>query len=118
MKVNRRERIDIRLLELETPFFDYADDHGIKPSTLIRYFIKNGLKENGGLPFEQYVALRKDMFELSKSMSRIGGNLNQISRNYSIHNFLDESDLHKELKQSQADFKNAIDILKEVRDII
>ena len=34
------------------------------------------------------------------------------------HNFLDESDLHKELKQSQADFKNAIDILKEVRDII
>jgi hypothetical protein len=113
-KINRIGRIDLRLLELEIPFYDYVDLHQMKPRPLIRHFIKNGLKGNGGLSFEQHAILKNEIIELRKSMSRVGGNFNQIARYYNEHDFLNETELHKELKQSQADFRGVTSLLEEV----
>lgn len=117
-KVNRSERIDIRLLELETEFYDYVDLHQHKPRALIRHFIKNGLKGEGGLTIEQHQELKDEIILLRKSMSRIGGNLNQIAQYFNTHNHLIESDLHRQLKDSKEVFKETTDTLKEVMNVI
>ena len=118
MKSERTSRPTFRLLDLEDAFYAYSERIGLAPSPLIRYFIKQGLKERKGLSFEQHKELKNEIAALSKSMLRIGGNLNQIARYFNEHNHLVESDLHNTLKAAQVQFKETTKCLSEVKSII
>lgn len=118
MKNERTPRPTFRLLDLQDDFYDYSERIGLAPSPLIRYFIKQGLKESQGLSFEQHQELKKEISELSKSMLRIGGNLNQLARYFNETNSIIESDLHCTLKEAQVMFKETTQCLGEVKSVI
>lgn len=106
MEKERRDRFDVRLLELKDPFYDYIEANSLRGSEAVRHFIKQGISESKGLTYEQQNRLITEVIELKRAHGAIGTNLNQIARYFNQHNHLIESELHKvhlQLLQNQKD---------------
>lgn len=102
----RREKFDVRLLELENDFYDYIERHKVSGSKAIRHFIKNGLSEQGGFTVAEQKEIKNLMIEYKRQHGKVGTNLNQIARYFNQHGHLIESNLHNShvnLMQNQKD---------------
>jgi hypothetical protein len=115
----RRESFNFRLRTLKNDFWDYVIDQDIKPSDALRNFVKQGLSRgSGSLSHIEKKELLKEIFELKRTLSGIGSNLNQIAHYFNIHDHLIESDLRKtqiELQGKQKELNNLLNkILKSI----
>lgn len=91
--MERRERFDLRLLDLESDFYDYIERNGLNRSAAVRHFIRQGISEKNGFTLQQQKELLNEVVELKRQLRGVGTNLNQISKYFNINNYLLESDL-------------------------
>jgi len=109
-----------RLKEVESDF-DKAviEARKVNPkadaSKVLRLMIRKALEnESNQLSHEDANKMIAALMDVKKDLSRIGGNLNQIARYFSIHEHLVESDLRQQHTDVQEAFKTLTKVLNEV----
>jgi len=113
MAKNKEGKLQARCSsELENNLIEFAEKDGRKPSELIRLFVQAGISGNQVTDVRPLV---KALDQLTREMSRVGGNLNQIAHYFNIRDKVDESKLAKNHKLLQANFKLIIKQIKAIR---
>ena len=115
---DRRDKFDVRLLDLKEEFYKYTERENTTGSKAIRHFIKQGIKGGTGLTIEQQNRFIEELSSLRNQLSRVGGNLNQIARYFNQHDHLIESDLKKNLEEVRVIFFETNEELKELSKLL
>lgn len=91
-----------------------AAGHPISHAKIIKRAVRAYLEGGDGLPYFDVTKMIDALHGLRLDLARVGGNLNQLSHQFNIHNQVDDDELAKAHADLRVEFRGVMATLKEI----
>lgn len=90
----------------------------VSHAKIIKRAMRAYLEGGDGLPYFDATEMIDALRGLRLDLSRVGGNLNQLSHQFNIHNQVDDDELAKVHADLRVEFRQVMTVLKEIEVVL
>lgn len=90
----------------------------VSHAKIVKRALRAYLDGGDGQPYFDATELIEALKGLRLDLSRVGGNLNQLSHQFNIHNQVDDDELAKSHADLRVEFRRVMTVLKEIEVVL